>query len=217
MKIRASASVLTLCTSFVLFACAPQQPTPDVPGPDPSAQPGLPQPGPQPGAAPPETGAVVGFPPTLTTQQQVPADVRGELDAVRDRYTRAYEGRDHMALGELYTPQAEVAVAGMDPLRGHHAIHGHYEGMFRDARFTDVTFTPTEFRRDGDRIHESGTIAQTRHAQGQAHAQTGRYTLVYERGQDGTWRIAQRTEEFEQPGQQPAAPREQPHPHPPRL
>jgi ketosteroid isomerase-like protein len=112
------------------------------------------------------------------------------IEAQSRRLSDAYVQGDIETLVSIYSPEGVAVPGNRDFIRGREALHSLWtlpEGrtILRHASI------PTEIQIDGDHAYDWG------HYEGQA-AQNGQsldpfrgaYVIVWERGEDGTWRIA---------------------------
>lgn len=132
------------------------------------------------------------------------ADDMTAVSALRSAWEAAYEAGDAAALAALYTEDATSMPAGEATVAGKAAIQATYQGMFDQMTFaTDLR--PLSTHVDGDLGYDHGEFAGTAtpKAGGDATAVTGRYLVVFRRGDDGAWRLSHTMDNQATP---PAAP-----------
>jgi len=122
------------------------------------------------------------------------------LEAVRQAYMDAVDGRDAEALAELHTENSVSMPAGLPVVRGRESIRDLMEtslsAMPSGLRFE---FEPTEVRMAAGWAVERGVTK----AAGPFPA--GKYVMLYEEEPDGCWRIAWTITNTDEPP--PRAPR----------
>ncbi|HKI21680.1 MAG TPA: SgcJ/EcaC family oxidoreductase [Isosphaeraceae bacterium] len=101
------------------------------------------------------------------------------------RFIKAYNARDAKALGELFTPTAEIEDEDGEVTRGLDAIVARFTRIFGDGQSGTLSVTPDSLRFLGtDLAIEEGTASISTHA-GEP-PQSNRYSVIYVR-QDGRW------------------------------
>jgi uncharacterized protein (TIGR02246 family) len=101
------------------------------------------------------------------------------------RFIKAYNARDAKALGELFTPEAEIEDDDGAVTRGRDAIVARFTRMFGDGQSGTLGVTTDSLRFLGkDLAIEEGTASLT--ASAGEPSQTNRYSVIYAR-QDGRW------------------------------
>ncbi len=101
------------------------------------------------------------------------------------RFIKAYNARDAKALGELFTPTAEIEDGDGEVTRGLDAIVARFTRIFGDGQSGTLSVTPDSLRFLGtDLAIEEGTASLTTRA-GEP-PQTNRYSVIYVR-QNGRW------------------------------
>lgn len=97
---------------------------------------------------------------------------------------------DPSALAGMFTEDAILMEPGMDAFRGRAAIERFATGMFEQFELTHVTSHTTELAVYEDRVYEFGTYVETGGPPKKSrHQYPGRYVAVWQRSDDGTWRI----------------------------
>ena len=136
---------------------------------DPPVQkPAAASPGGGPAAAPPERDA----------------DVRAIADLLAS-FVAAYNAKDARALGDLFTPDAEIQDEDGEVTRGRDAIVGRFSGMFKEDAGDRLSVDTESLRFLGTDIAiEEGTASLT--AGAGKPPQTNRYSVIYAR-QGGRW------------------------------
>ncbi len=116
--------------------------------------------------------------------------VEAQLGRIRARFSQAMVRGDGGALAAAYTHDGVLLPPDRE-IRGAQAI-GRYFTTGRDGyRQVAHSMIPDEVRVRGDVASEVGTWSSTIQRPGQERTTTGdRYLLVWERGEDGQWRIA---------------------------
>ena len=100
-------------------------------------------------------------------------------------FIKAYNARDAKALGELFTPTAEIEDEDGEVTRGRDAIVARFTRIFGDGQSGTLSVTPDSLRFLGtDLAIEEGTASITTGA-GEP-PQTNRYSVIYVR-QGGRW------------------------------
>lgn len=131
--------------------------------------------------------------PRGTTTPTSYSDSADDIEAITEQslcLSDAYVRGDIEALVSLYTPDGIAVPGNRDFVRGRDALHSLW--VLPEGRtILRHTATPTEITVDGDHAYDWG------HYEGQAAQDSepldpfrGAYVIVWERGEDGTWRIA---------------------------
>ena len=101
------------------------------------------------------------------------------------RFVKAYNAKDARALGDLFTPDAEIEDDDGDLTRGRDAIVARFAKMFGDGQSGILSVTTDSLRfLTKDLAIEEGTASLT--LGGGAATQTNRYSVIYTR-LDGRW------------------------------
>jgi uncharacterized protein (TIGR02246 family) len=111
-------------------------------------------------------------------------DVRAVTDLVAS-FVKAYNAKDAKALGELFTPDAEIQDEDGDVTRGRDAIVERFSGIFKDRGGGRLAVDSDSLRFLGTDIAiEEGTASLSTGADTPPH--TNRYSVIYTR-QGGRW------------------------------
>ncbi len=129
-----------------------------------------------------EGGAARGNPPAASKERE--ADVRAIADLLAS-FVKAYNAKDAGAIGDLFTPEAEIEDEDRQVARGRDAIVGRFKGTFatKDAGTLAVESESLRFL-GADLAIEEGTATLTT-APDDA-PRTNRYSAIYAR-QGGRW------------------------------
>jgi ketosteroid isomerase-like protein len=117
-------------------------------------------------------------------------EVADTLTALAGRFSPAYMRQDFDAIGAAYTSDA-VAMSGQGPIvRGREAI----TDLFRlpdGVTLIHHRIVPERIRVAGDVAYDYGIYeVRTTSAEGTSPLRYGKYAVVWERGEDGRWRMA---------------------------
>ena len=132
----------------------------------------------------PKHGAVSrpGVPAVASQEPNADAQAIGDL---LGRFIKAYNARDAKALGELFTPNAEIEDEEGEVTRGRDAIVARFTKMFGEGKSGTLGVTTDSLRFLGtDLAIEEGTASLT--TQAGELPDTNRYSVIYAR-QDGRW------------------------------
>jgi uncharacterized protein (TIGR02246 family) len=111
-------------------------------------------------------------------------DVRAIGDLLAS-FVAAYNAKDAKALGDLFTPDAEIQDEDGDVTRGRDAIVGRFSGMFKESGGDRLAVDTDSLRFLGTDIAiEEGTASISTGADASPH--TNRYSVIYAR-QGGRW------------------------------
>ena len=125
------------------------------------------------------------------------------LGELLGRFIKAYNGRDAKALGELFSPGAEIEDEDGDVTRGRDAIVARFEGIFKESQAATLDVATDSLRFLGPDIAiEEGTASITTGAG--APPRTNRYSAIYTR-LGGRWlhaRIRDEPSEEDSPHEQ---------------
>lgn len=131
--------------------------------------------------------------PTAETEQPgVMEEQPADLVTAQQNYIAAWNGTDVDAVTAFFTDDATV-VAGEDTYNGIAEIREQWvaEGV---GIVSNLEATPESVTRTGNEIHEEGTYSHTvTPPEGDVQTVTGRYTVTWTLGADGTWRIRSTT------------------------
>lgn len=107
--------------------------------------------------------------------------IRDELDALNAAFGRAYSAGDADAVADAYTDDARLLFSGQPIVRGRAAIRDLFRDAFKDGSEA-TTFETGEVLGQGGLVVDVGRFVTP--------TGTGKYVVVYQRGPDGTLRIA---------------------------
>jgi uncharacterized protein (TIGR02246 family) len=111
-------------------------------------------------------------------------DVRAITDLLAS-FVKAYNAKDAKALGDLFTPDAEIQDEDGEVTRGRDAIVGRFSGIFKEKGGDQLAVETDSLRFLGtDLAIEEGTASLSTGAQTPPH--TNRYSVIYAR-QGGRW------------------------------
>jgi uncharacterized protein (TIGR02246 family) len=111
-------------------------------------------------------------------------DVRAITDLLAS-FVAAYNAKDARALGDLFTPDAEIQDENGDVTRGRDAIVGRFSGIFKEDGGARLTVDTDTLRFLGTDIAlEEGTASLSTGAE--KPPRTNRYSVIYAR-QGGRW------------------------------
>ena len=119
------------------------------------------------------------------------AGVRGEIEAANAEFAQALVRGDAQAAASVFADDAEIVPAtGRGFVSGRAAIAEYQAKRLQARRYLDVVITTVQLGVSGDLAWETGTNRVTMQ-QGESPpvTVTGRYLAVWERQQDGRWRI----------------------------
>ena len=125
------------------------------------------------------------------------------LGELLGRFIKAYNDRDAKALGELFSPGAEIEDEDGDVTRGKDAIVARFEGIFKESQGATLNVATDSLRFLGpDLAIEEGTASIT--AGSGAPPRSNRYSVIYTR-LGGRWlhaRIRDEPSEEDSPHEQ---------------
>lgn len=122
------------------------------------------------------------------------AEAEGAIDSVMVRYIAAVEGGDAETIGGILTEDAEIVFPTGPMRKGRADVVAAFDEMF--ASMTIVQLRPTDAQRmfSGDMAVETGAFTITLQPKGPDDApeitDRGYYLLVWERQDDGSWKMA---------------------------
>ena len=115
-------------------------------------------------------------------------EVEAAIEEQVAAFERAYNEGDTAALAELYTDDAAVFPPGSARVDGRDAIRGVWDGAIAgDLR--DLDLTAVEVHAAGDMATEVGTFTATVPAGENRADVRGNYIVLWQRGDDGAWRL----------------------------
>jgi ketosteroid isomerase-like protein len=118
------------------------------------------------------------------------AVVQTEIEARLARHAQALAQGDVEACLQLYTADAIVRPANMEPVRGHEALREFFSRWFGAMRIHNAKYTTDELEVAGDSAYQIGRYEGEVHANGQAGAfsDRGSFSIVWKRQPDGGWK-----------------------------
>ena len=123
------------------------------------------------------------------------SDVRAITDLLAS-FVKAYNAKDAKALGELFTPEAEIEDEDGEITRGRDAIVAHFSGTFEENGSDTLTVDTDSLRFLGtDVAIEEGVASLSTDAE--TPPRTNRYSVIYAR-QGGRWLHARIRDEPEE-------------------
>lgn len=119
----------------------------------------------------------------------------GDADelAIREQsaeFSAAFVRGDAEAMVAIYTSDAVIAPPGMGFLSGRQALLDYWSPK-PGRKVTRHKAVPERIEIHGDLAYDYGLYAGATETQGQTSAWGGKYLIVWRRGTDGTWRMAQ--------------------------
>src|SRR5688500_6006972 len=93
---------------------------------------------------------------TASVEADDVAKVRAEAEARLARHAAAVANQDVSAALELYTDDAVVRAANMDPVRGKASLRGFFTAWFAAMTLKDAGYTTEEFELCGDKAIQIG-------------------------------------------------------------
>lgn len=107
------------------------------------------------------------------------------------RYEDALKRGNPDKVAEQFTEPAILMEAGREDISGRDAIRKHLAELFATSRIVEISVTPGEMRICGDHIYQFGTYHQSIQTQDKPPiGQNGRYFSMWDRQEDGSWKIA---------------------------
>ena len=124
------------------------------------------------------------FPATLVAQ-----DAATGIAETSERFEAAYNAGDAAAMAELYTEDGALLPPGAARVDGRDGIAALWQG-YMDAGVQDLALETLEVEDRGDRASEVGTYRLTApDGEGGRVAARGKYIVLWQRGDDGVWRL----------------------------
>jgi uncharacterized protein (TIGR02246 family) len=111
------------------------------------------------------------------------------IKAASAKFEDAFNGGDGAAVGALYTEHAAVLPPDGARVDGNAAIAEFWQGAI-DAGLKDLDLQTVEVLDAGDLAVEVGKVSLTTSGSvGKAVPVAGKYIVVWQRGDDGSWRL----------------------------
>lgn len=121
-----------------------------------------------------------------------PAFAQSAEEAVKeglDAWEAAFNAGDGKALADLYTEDAMLLPPGAERIEGRGKIAEFWQGAI-DAGLADPSLEAVEVVESGDLAYEVGTLSITAPGEdGEPMPASGKYIVIWQRGDDGTWRL----------------------------
>jgi uncharacterized protein (TIGR02246 family) len=125
-----------------------------------------------------------------------PADTRAAdeaaIHAAVKEWSASAQAKDADKFASFYAEDAVILLEDAPDISGKAAIREALGGMMQDPNFS-LTFEPTKVvaARSGDLAYETGTYALTlSDPKKKASTEKGHYVVVWQKGADGTWKVA---------------------------
>ena len=122
-------------------------------------------------------------------------DTRAEdaatIHAAVEAWSAAAQAKDPEAFASVYVDDAVLMLEGAPDLAGIEAIREGIGGMMQDPNF-DLSFAADNVvvARAGDQAYETGTYSLTMSdADGNPATQVGHYVVLWEKQEDGSWKV----------------------------
>jgi len=124
-----------------------------------------------------------------TAEHDTSADL-AEITEFNARYLKAINDEDIATLSSLTTDDHMMIVAGREPTHGKEANDAANGRVFEQFEI-DETWTPLETVIDRNLAFQRGTwtVAAKPRAGGPANNSTGKFVRIYQRQEDGSWRM----------------------------
>lgn len=111
--------------------------------------------------------------------------IRNNLDA----WEAAFDAGDGKALADLYTEDAVLLPPGAERVEGRGKIAEFWQGAI-DSGLEDPDLEAVEVVESGDLAYEVGRLSITAPGEdGEPTPVSGKYVVIWQRGDDGTWRL----------------------------
>jgi uncharacterized protein (TIGR02246 family) len=133
-----------------------------------------------------------------------PADTAA-LEKLRNDFVAAYNSADVARLTGLFTADAVLLLPNQPPVEGQQAIQGYFQGFFSQFNAT-FAITSQEVRYGGEWAFDRGgyQVKLTPKTGGKEIEDSGKYLVILERQQDGSWKIARDIDNSNGPPPAPA-------------
>ena len=111
------------------------------------------------------------------------------VNAIRGKFSTAFNSNDAAALAALYADDAIVMLANQPAVEGRPAIQSLYEAMFK-ANAVKVAITPLETQVAGDWAYDRGNATTTMTPNsGKPAEESVKYLVVLKRVPGGLWKV----------------------------
>ena len=131
------------------------------------------------------------------------AAVRHAIDTVNARYTDAFKRGDAASLVATYSDDAVLMPANMPAWEGRAAINQGIAGFLSQFSIVDARLTTKDVIVTADYAIERGTYTWTLHPKtgtGPDIVDNGKYLTVWQRQDDGSWKIIRDINNSDRPG-----------------
>jgi uncharacterized protein (TIGR02246 family) len=116
-------------------------------------------------------------------------DVRQAIEQVNSQFVEAFKAGDAATIASLYTDTAKMLPPDATEIAGHDAIQNLWQSWIDDG-LKDLTLEAMEVEASGDLAYEIGQFSLQAPAENNAMVTaTGNYLVVWQRGEDGNWRL----------------------------
>lgn len=117
------------------------------------------------------------------------AAVQSEIERRLEEHAEALGNQDVESCLRLYTDQAVVRAANMEPVRGKEALRAFFTRWFAAMTIEDAEYVTEELDAYDDRAYQIGTYTGTQVLEdGPDVPDRGSFHIVWKRQPDGTWR-----------------------------
>jgi uncharacterized protein (TIGR02246 family) len=111
------------------------------------------------------------------------------IDAASQKFETAFNGGESAALADLYTEDAALLPPGAPRVEGKEDIATFWQDAI-DAGITDLNLSTSEVVKAGDLAFETGSLTlNATNPEGAVVPLAGKYTVVWQRDDDGVWRM----------------------------
>jgi uncharacterized protein (TIGR02246 family) len=111
------------------------------------------------------------------------------VNALRGKFTAAFNSNDAGALAALYADDAIVMLPNQPAVEGRTAIQALYDGMFK-ANAAKIAINPLETQVAGDWAYDRGTATTTiTPKSGKGVEESDKYIVVLKRLPGGLWKV----------------------------
>jgi len=116
-------------------------------------------------------------------------DAKAAIEEGAIAWETAFNAGDGKAVAELYTEDAALLPPGAERVDGKAAIAEFWQGAI-DSGLADADLEPVEVVEGGDLAYEVGLVTLSAPgADGERVAVRGKYIVVWQRADDGVWRL----------------------------
>jgi uncharacterized protein (TIGR02246 family) len=116
-------------------------------------------------------------------------DAEAAIEEAASAWEGAFNAGDGKAVAELYTEDAALLPPDAERVDGRAAIAEFWQGAI-DSGLADANLESVEVLEAGDFAYEVGTVTLSAPgSDGERVAVNGKYIVVWQRGDDGAWRL----------------------------